>query len=61
MLDTKNASEDDLQQRFRRLYMREMTLDEKRYFFLADALLSGENGCHNEDYDPRGNTKTMSF
>jgi hypothetical protein len=48
MLDAKNTSEDDLQQRFRRLYIREMTLDEKRCFFLADALLSGENGCHNE-------------
>jgi hypothetical protein len=48
MFDPEKAS-DDIQQRFRRLYIREMTQDEKRYFFLADALLSGGKECHNED------------
>jgi hypothetical protein len=48
MFDPENASE-DIQQRFRRLYIREMTQEEKRYFFLADALLSGGKECRNED------------
>jgi len=41
MVELKSSSE-DLEERFRRLFIREMTRDEKCRCFLADALLPSE-------------------